>query len=149
MEWRMHRGFGMNDKDLARPVSEIATPGMVTVRRDLSLQHLKALFAESGLERAVVVDDAGRPIGVVSQSDLVAKEDSAGEPKVVLSVMSPGVVGVPGKATIAEACEVMARNALHGIAVFSPTGDGWLSATDVVRYVAQRGASAGFCGRMP
>lgn len=127
----------MLDLESLNPVSTIATADLITVPGNLPLELMRAMFRVGKLSRVVVVDDAARPVGVVSLSDLVAREGLSDQMP-VNALMSHDVVSVPAEATIVEACQVMAEKNLHGLAVLGPTGDRWLSATDVVRWVATR-----------
>jgi CBS domain-containing protein len=53
------------------PVHEVMTLGAHCVRSDLSGEALTALFLSKGISGAPVVDKSGRPIGMVSKTDLV------------------------------------------------------------------------------
>lgn len=53
------------------PISELMTHDVICVREDLSVAELTALFIEKNISGAPVVDAEGKPIGVVSKTDLL------------------------------------------------------------------------------
>lgn len=52
-------------------VADLMTREVLCVSQDLPLDRLAALFEERGIGGVPVVDDAGRPVGFVSKTDLV------------------------------------------------------------------------------
>lgn len=70
------------------PISEVMTHDVICVREDLSVAELTALFIEKNISGAPVVDADGKPIGIVSKTDLLREhlpdeeedEPGAGEP---------------------------------------------------------------------
>lgn len=55
----------------ARCVAELMNPNVVSARPGMTVGEVGELLASRGISGAPVVDDAGRILGVVSQSDLV------------------------------------------------------------------------------
>jgi CBS domain-containing protein len=55
-------------------VKDVMSADPVSVRESLSFKELAARIRESGVSALPVLDGAGRVIGVVSESDLLAKE---------------------------------------------------------------------------
>ncbi len=68
-------------------VRDIMTTGVLTVRPGTSFREMAALFREHRVSGFPVVDDEGKVIGVVSETDMLAVE--AGEP-------GPGARPAPG-----------------------------------------------------
>ncbi|GAA0250237.1 CBS domain-containing protein [Saccharothrix mutabilis subsp. mutabilis] len=62
--------------------ASLMTREVVTARPDTPFKDLVELLTGRGLSAVPVVDDDGRPVGVVSEADLVAKEEykRGGEP---------------------------------------------------------------------
>jgi CBS domain-containing protein len=52
-------------------VSDVMTRNVVCVEQSLSVEALTSLFLERGFSAAPVVDDNGKPVGVVSKTDLL------------------------------------------------------------------------------
>jgi len=51
--------------------ADLMTPNPVSVREDATLREALALFIDKGFSAAPVIDHAGRPVGVLSRSDLL------------------------------------------------------------------------------
>jgi CBS domain-containing protein len=137
-------------------ITEIMTRGAITVRASLSLEQLVDLFLEQGISRAPVVDDDGRPIGMVSKTDLVIAQHERGDTEVsqagaggwgrhvhelgstVRDVMTPVVFSLPETTSIGEAARRMLADNVHAVPVVSAQDQlvGLLSATDIMAWVA-------------
>lgn len=63
----------------APSVREIMSTRVVCVRPELSVETLLGLFIDKGISGAPVVDDDGRPIGMVSKTDLLSERFLEGE----------------------------------------------------------------------
>ncbi len=61
------------------PVSDVMTTDVVAVRQDVSTEVLAEVLFERGFGAAPVVDGEGRPIGVVSRTDLLDQRFVAGD----------------------------------------------------------------------
>lgn len=146
-------------------VFTIMTHGLRSVHPDLSVESLVALFMLENLSRVLVVDEDDRPVGVVTKSDVIARQYlkvetvETEQPRAqlrrgvlmqlgwgfhltrdegtVAEIMTPQVVSIQEDAPITRACEVMMRARVHGLPVISATGaTGWISSMDVVQWVA-------------
>src|SRR6266568_4486942 len=63
--------------------AEIMTREVVTVTRETSIRELAKIFAERGISSIPVVDEAGKLIGIVTETDLVEQDKSLHIPTVV------------------------------------------------------------------
>jgi len=54
--------------------SELMTPNPVSIRADASVAEATALFTDKAFSGATVIDESGRPIGVLSCSDLLVHD---------------------------------------------------------------------------
>ncbi|MEU2110874.1 CBS domain-containing protein [Streptomyces sp. NPDC019507] len=63
-----------------RRISEVMTRRVVTVNRDSSFKEIVRLFDDNDITAAPVVDDDGRPLGVVSEGDLLRKASTLPDP---------------------------------------------------------------------
>ena len=61
------------------PVSAVMTADVFAVRADVSLEALTDVLLERGIGGAPVVDEEGRPVGVVSKTDLLDQRFVAGD----------------------------------------------------------------------
>jgi CBS domain-containing protein len=143
-------------------LSAIMTGNIVCVRPNLTIEALASLFVDRRISGAPVVDDEGRPIGVVSKSDLVRArvedgtaasadswrpEDAWNEPGfhlvpqsagTVADIMMPLAFTLPEEATLSQAAAIMAYEGVHRVPVVSGDGAivGIVSAIDVVKRLA-------------
>jgi CBS domain-containing protein len=58
----------------AETAADLMTPNPVSLRRDAFLQEAIALLTDRGFSAAPVIDEAGRPIGVLSRTDILVHE---------------------------------------------------------------------------
>jgi CBS domain-containing protein len=142
--------LGVFDAD-ATPVTEVMTENVLCVRADTSLEVLTALFLENGISGAPVVDDAGRPVGVVSKTDLLRELTERGQTEEVETtsfrmhgwdvdlgrgfhhaqvsqvrvrdIMMPLAFSLPESAPVSLAAALMAQEGVHRLPVVS-AGDG-------------------------
>ena len=54
------------------PVSEIATPDVITVPGDATVEQAEEEMTKHAVRRLFVVDDDGHPVGIISADDLTA-----------------------------------------------------------------------------
>jgi len=142
------------------PVRMLMTTPAVTVRPELTLDSLRDLLLRQGLSRVVVVDGAGRAVGMVSLTDLVVEEHQRGDDgerprraeeralprgfhvesaeKTVGDVMSPKALTLAETVTVAQAAETLVAHHLHGAPVCSKSGVviGFVSSTDLLSWLA-------------
>src|SRR4051794_9403151 len=58
----------------ATTAGELMTPNPVSVRAEATLREVESLLVGKGIGAAPVMDEAGRPVGVLSQSDLIVRD---------------------------------------------------------------------------
>ncbi len=129
-------------RSAAAIVGEIMTVAPRCVAPTLPVAALTALLLEHNLSGVPVVDAAGKPVGVVSKTDLV-RHCQAPEGATVADIMMPMVFAIAHDVTIAQAAALMAGEGVHRLPVVDDRGAvcGILSALDIVRWVA---AEAGY-----
>lgn len=66
----MKEGTGLEFLDKVT-AAELMTPNPVSLRADASVLEATGLFADRGFTGAPVIDEAGKPIGVISSVDLL------------------------------------------------------------------------------
>jgi predicted transcriptional regulator len=153
-------------------VASIMSADTICVDPELGLEALALIFLERGISGAPVVDANGRPLGVVSKTDLIREQqENAGmleiEPMTfeqqgegvelglgfhlervrqgkVKDIMTPLTLTLGENASIARAAALMAYEGVHRVPVVSATGRvvGVVSALDIARWVAR---ASGFC----
>ncbi len=55
----------------APTAADLMTPNPVSISHDATVKQAAAILAERGFSAAPVIDEAGRPVGVVSRSDVM------------------------------------------------------------------------------
>lgn len=134
------------------PVSAVMTTDVLAVRPDVSLETLTELFLERGFGGAPVVDPEGRPVGVISKTDLLERhfvagdtgeatsrgwQSSQGRYRVQLGpgihaeqlpgdsvdqAMTRGVLTVPEDTSVSRAAALMGARGVHRLLVVSEDG---------------------------
>src|SRR5262245_13286659 len=91
---------------LAERAADLMNPHVVSIRQDATVAEALVLLTDKGIGAAPVIDDAGRPIGVLSASDLLIHErertaavDAAAppvrDPAVARDLMTPAIFSLP------------------------------------------------------
>jgi len=138
---------------------ELMTDNPHSIREDASLDNAIAFLIDRGFRAAPVIDESGRPVGVISQSDIVvhdreevsgrmhdfygaerleAEPGPAGSPPRdvrVSDLMTPVVFQVPPDAPFSRVLEEMVTLNVHRLFVVSDEGIlvGVITALDVLR----------------
>ena len=103
-------------------VEAIMHKELVLVERDHTALKVARLMKEKRAGVAVVVDDAKRPIGIITDRDLVTRVMAvAGDPEQVCAdqVMSSPVHAVDGDALIFDVLRAMAKHKVHRMPVIN------------------------------
>src|SRR5262249_50562305 len=58
----------------AETAAELMTPNPVSIRVDATLHEAVAFLVDKGISGAPVIDEAGRPVGVLSQTDILVHD---------------------------------------------------------------------------
>jgi CBS domain-containing protein len=66
------RAVARNRDPRSMPVSELATPGVITVAGDATVEEAEERMTKHAVRRLFVVDDEGQAIGIISADDLTA-----------------------------------------------------------------------------
>ena len=142
------------------PISEVMHPHPHCVTEQQRVRDLVSLFLDKGISAAPVVDDSGKPIGLVSKTDVAReiKEDHRAnrpesEPSVqpwwdeerlfqltVGEIMTPTLYTFSPSTTVADATAAMAFEGLHHLPVVEDSGRlvGMLSALDLLDWFARQ-----------
>jgi CBS domain-containing protein len=126
----------------ARTAAEMMRPSPISIRGDATVAEALKLFTDKGISAAPVIDDAGRPVGVLSHSDLMVHERSLagrtpdrGDQTIVYDLMTPTVFSVSPQTTAAEVVAMLLQLKVHHLFVVDAAGTliGVISAVDVLR----------------
>lgn len=58
----------------ARTAADMMTPNLVSIRAEATVPEAVALLTDKGISAAPVIDEAGRPVGVLSRADILAHD---------------------------------------------------------------------------
>jgi CBS domain-containing protein len=127
-------------------VSDLMQADLETVTPDTSVNDVFVSLAESRVSALPVVDGAGRLVGVISKTDIVAsEEDAEGEAEraalfettLVRDLMTSPALTIAADASIQDAAQQMLSTGVHRLFV---TADqraiGVISVTDILAAVA-------------
>jgi len=123
---------------------DLMTRNPVSIRSDLTIDEVIAFLTDTGYSAAPVIDEAGRPVGVVSRTDVVVYDraratSDAGTAKVVRAadLMTPAVFSVAPEATAHEVGREMVRLNVHRLYVVDDGGVliGVISALDLLSHL--------------
>jgi CBS-domain-containing membrane protein len=139
---------------MGRRVRDVMTREVVTVDEQESFKELAALMAECRVSALPVLDEGGRVVGVVSEADLLLKEEfpegpaggrlfqgrhrmerakAAGDTAVEL--MTAPAITIGPDATVAEAARLLHRHQIKRLPVVDPAGPllGIVSRADLLK----------------
>ena len=123
---------------LADSARDLMTPGPVSINSTATVAEATAFLTGRGFGAALVIDDAGHPVGVVTRTDLlihVRERGTAGGQSPVRGVMTEGVFSVqettPARSVVGQ---LVALN-VHHLFVVDAAGVvvGVISTLDVLR----------------
>lgn len=117
------------------PLSAVMSADIVCVSPELPIEELVTLLVDRGFGGVPVVDSAGRPVGVVSKSDLLGDRRGG----LVCDIMMPIAFTMPESASLSHAAALMAYENIHRVPVVATDGAvvGIVTSMDIVRWVAE------------
>jgi diguanylate cyclase (GGDEF)-like protein/PAS domain S-box-containing protein len=121
------------------PIRAAMSSPVRTIARAVTLQELSLRLREEHLRHYLVVDEAGRRCGVVSQTDVVMNQGIEHYLKLrkVDSVIKGSLVPLPETATLREATRHMREGGVDAVVVtYADGGFGILTERDITRLVA-------------
>ena len=142
------------------PISEVMHPHPHCVTEQQLVRELVSLFLDKGIGAAPVVDANGKPIGLVSKTDVVREIKEAhrvNRPEIeapvqpwwdedrlsqltVGEIMTPTLYTFSPSTTVADATAAMAFEGMHHLPVVEDSGKlvGMLSALDLLDWFARQ-----------
>jgi CBS-domain-containing membrane protein len=125
--------------------ADLMTGNPVSLQATATVQEATALLTDRGINAAPVIDDTGRPVGVVSKADILIhdRELYRGSPTVepdatrVEDIMTPAVFSVTANTPATKVIEEMVRMNVHQLFVVDEHGTlvGSVSGLDVLRHL--------------
>jgi len=139
-----------------KSLRDIMSRDLVSVRPELRIGEVVSLMVGRHIGCLPVVNERGRPIGIITKFDLVEQLDAAmhlaagGCPlpvdlqaQTADDVMMPIALTLDEHASIAHASSMMVNEETHHVLVISDDGTlvGVVSSKDIVRWVTEHGDS--------
>lgn len=122
------------------PVTQIMTREITCARRDLATEKVVELMVRDKIGCIPVVEEPGRPIGVITKLDIV-EQLLAGRPhpSTANELMMPLALTLGEHATVAHAAALMACEDVHHVPIVDTEGVmiGLVSSMDIVRWLAR------------
>ena len=123
--------------------ADLMTPSPMSIRAEATVPEAIAILTEKGFSAAPVIDESGRPIGVVSRADILIHERErmrsavvpAIDGTVVHDIMTPAVFSVTPDTPVAQVVEQLLTLNVHQLYVVDRDQFliGVISAHDVLR----------------
>jgi arabinose-5-phosphate isomerase len=116
-------------------VRDLMTPDPASVGHGITVREAAASLEDRGIGAALVVNDDGRAVGVLSRSDVLRAVLAAADEAPVRDVMSPAVIAVQPDADALQAAALMVRCEVKRVFVVDEDGVpvGVVSTTDLLR----------------
>ncbi|MET9953783.1 CBS domain-containing protein [Streptomyces sp. NPDC006339] len=123
-----------------RSVADLMTPTAVAVQPGTPFKEIARLLDEYGITAVPVVDEDNRPVGVVSEADLLRRHTDKDGPSTAEAMMSSPVVVARPSWTAVEAARLMERHRVKRLPVVDADGRliGVLSRSDLLQLFLRR-----------
>ena len=125
-------------------VADVMSHGLVACRTATTVRQVARVMTARHVRALVIVGEDGRPLGVVTGTDLLPLVDSdAGERLVEELMHAPITIGP--EASLREAADLMLEHAIHRLVVVDPRAPesvplGIIATTDIVAEMAEPGS---------
>ena len=123
--------------------ADLMTPNPMSLRAEATVPEAIAWLTEKGFSAAPVIDESGRPIGVVSRADILVHERerlrspllSTDDRTTMADIMTPAVFSVTPETPVEQVVEQMLTLNVHQLYVVDRDQflTGVISAHDVLR----------------
>ncbi len=103
-------------------VSQVMTPEVVTLRTDALVVEVAKVMSDKGVGSVVVVDEDTRPVGMVTERDLITRVIAKSRDPLSVTVgeiMSKPLIWVEPALDVVEAMKVMSTANIRHLAVMS------------------------------
>jgi CBS domain-containing protein len=119
----------------AKTATDLMTPNPVSISEHAAILDAASVLNNREFSALAVINEAGRPVGVVSRTDIVRREVKSSGERDVREIMTPTVVSVRPEDPAWEVIAKMAAFKVHRLFVVDRTGvlTGVISAFDIVR----------------
>ncbi len=124
-------------------VREFMTKSVITARTNTPLEHVISLLVKYNISRIVITDDRGRPVGIITEKDIVKflSEDISGrglDEIYAEEVMTKNLITVSSETDVKSVAKIMIEKGISSVVVIGEGGtlEGIITKTDLCRYFA-------------
>lgn len=123
-----------------RSVADLMTPTAVSVQRGTPFKEIARLLKDFDISAVPVVDEAERPVGVVSEADLLRKRSSGSGTNTAADLMTSPAITARTEWSVVRAARVMRARQVKRLPVVDATGRliGILSRSDLLQLFLRR-----------
>jgi CBS domain-containing protein len=125
------------------PATWIMTRSVICAREDLEVSKLMDLMVEHRIGSVPIVNEHGRPVGMVTKLDVLEHAIAARDPdlvpaRTVSQMMMPLALTLDEHASVAHAATLMAVEDVHHVPITADDGTliGVVSTMDIARWLA-------------
>jgi len=130
----------------AETAADLMTSSVISVRDSAAVAEAVALLTRKGFHAAPVIDQSGRPVGVLSYTDILVHDrarseagSTAPDEARVRDLMTPAVFSVPASAPVRRVVSDMVALNVHQLYVVDSSNVlvGVVTALDVLRKLGE------------
>ncbi|WP_405890954.1 CBS domain-containing protein [Streptomyces sp. NBC_01527] len=123
-----------------RRVFDLMTPTVVSVQRGTTFKEIARLLDEFDITAVPVVDEDDRPVGVVSEADLLRSRSSRGRANTAVDLMNHPAITAAPEWNVVRAARVMEKHKIKRLPVVDGEGRliGVLSRSDLLQLFLRR-----------
>ncbi|MFI5640043.1 CBS domain-containing protein [Streptomyces goshikiensis] len=123
-----------------RSVADLMTPTAVSVQRGTPFKEIARLLKEFDISAVPVVDEAERPVGVVSEADLLRRRSSGSGANTAAALMTSPAITAQNEWSVVRAVRVMRGHQVKRLPVVDAAGRliGILSRSDLLQLFLRR-----------
>lgn len=124
----------------AKTANDLMTVNPISIAETMTVRDAAAVFTDKEISAVPVINEAGRPVGVLTRSDITRHESSRiglGIASVVREIMTPTVFSVPKNAPVVRVLSDFLAFKVHHLFVVDEDGIlvGVISTFDVLRRI--------------
>ena len=125
-------------------IGEIMTQKLETIEPSNTSQAAAKKMADKNVSSLVVMDRADKPIGIVTERDLVRQvcvNDASSSTIIIHHIMSSPLVTIDANSSVEEAADIMIQNKVRHLLVVSENGNralGIITSSNFISYLKQK-----------
>lgn len=113
---------------MTETVNDFMRKSLITIEESASVQEAANGMKDKNISSLVVVDEIGRPLGLITERDLVRKvciHDVSTSKLIIKEIMSSPLITIDSNSSASEAVDMMLRNNVrHLLVVDSKSSEG-------------------------